>query len=168
MTDPIPYVQQLTRWSSGATGRAEQLIAANDLQAGDGEGNSGDMEREQIADMVAASEARNETKLATAMGEVRTEFANLRSDIRELGAKTVGKTTLIVTAITLFFGIVGVVVSLLTFGSQWFGLGLDTSQAAQAGAERALAIYGAGSAKEPNDTGSATGTVRPSGAQPKR
>lgn len=102
---------------------------------------SQDMEREQIADMVAASEARNETKLEKVMGEVRTEFASLRGDIRELKASSASKGTVILTGVTVFFGLAGLLVAFLTFGSQWFGLGLDSGAVAQQAAERALASY---------------------------
>jgi hypothetical protein len=112
------------------------------------------MEREQIADMVAASEARSDTKLAEAMGEVRTEFANLRADIRELKASTASRGTVIGTGVTLFFGIAGLLIAFMTFGAQWFGLGLDASGAAEAGAQRALAAY---TAAPTPPAGSATG-----------
>lgn len=90
---------------------------------------------------IAAAEARGATALATAMGEVRVEFAALRGDIREVKASMASKGTVVVTAISLFFGIAGLLIAFLTFGGQWFGLGMDAGTVAQAAAERALSAH---------------------------
>lgn len=99
------------------------------------------MDREQIADMVSASEARTETSLARAMGEIRVEFEGLRGDIRELKASSASKGTVVLTGLSLFAGIGAILAAFLAFGSQWFGLGLDYSAAAQQAADRAVAAY---------------------------
>lgn len=66
-----------------------------------------------------------------------TKFAQViaRLDRMPTTAVLIGSlATAVVTTITI-------VIAVMAFGSQWFGLGLDAGAAAQAGAERALAAY---------------------------
>jgi len=83
--------------------------------------------------MVAASEARTEAKLVTALSEFRVSLAELRGDLREMKASLAGKGTVIVTGIA----VAGVLLAALALGSQWFGLGVDSSAIADAAADRA-------------------------------
>lgn len=97
------------------------------------------MDREQIADMIAASEARNETGLERAMGEVRAEFAKINGKLEslpgrwELLAFTVG------TAIALFAAILAA----LSYGNDRFGVGAEASKTIDEAITRAVAAQAA-------------------------
>lgn len=80
-----------------------------------------------------------DAKLAAAHANVETQFEKLRSDIRELRAATIGKTTFFLGLIAFFAATVAV----LAYAGQWFGLGLQSHDAlvaaAREGARQALA-----------------------------
>lgn len=80
---------------------------------------------------IAASEARGETKLVTAMGEVRAEFAKLNARLDAAPTKI----TIWGAALT----IIAVVLAALSFGSQMFGQGFSASQIADQAAAKAVA-----------------------------
>lgn len=107
--------------------------------------NSGGMEREQIEDMIAASDARTDTKFERILGEMRTEFANVRGDIAALKAATAGKGTVILTGVSVFIGLATLLAAFAAFGAQWFGLGMQGHDvlmlAAKEGAAQALAAH---------------------------
>lgn len=92
---------------------------------------------DEINALVGAAEARADTKVATALGEFRTAMAELKGELRgefkELRAATVSKTTLFLTALTLF----GAVAAFVTYGAQLFGQGVDAAAIAESAAEKA-------------------------------
>jgi hypothetical protein len=100
-----------------------------------------DPTRTEIEAQIAASEARASTRLAEALGEmrtgfadVRTGFAELRGEMREGFARTnerldaversTGgiKTTVIGTGIA----VVAIVIAVLAYGQTWFGIGISS------------------------------------------
>lgn len=88
-----------------------------------------DMTREEIDAKIAASEARTETGLERAIGEVRAEFTALRGDIRELKASSAGKGTVIITGvtsvITILLGLASLLYAMLAYGGDRFDSGRE-------------------------------------------
>lgn len=82
---------------------------------------------ETVKEMIAAAEARSETKIVAALGEIKLAISELKSDLkgdfREHKASSVGKTTFFITSIALFAAIVAI----MAYGGQLFGMGLDAS-----------------------------------------
>ena len=89
------------------------------------------MERDQVQDMLAASEARTETK-----------FAELRGDLRAIDAKLShlpNTWTMVITMISVGVGVAGILLAALAFGSGMFGQGFSASAIAKDAASQALA-----------------------------
>lgn len=54
--------------------------------------------------------------------DLRVALSDIRGDIRELNSRTaLTKTTVVLTGLT----VLAVLIAILTYGQQWFGLGLD-------------------------------------------
>ena len=86
--------------------------------------------RPEIDAKLQAAEARGDTKLAEALGEVRTAFArlegkfdNVNTRITDLQHSTGGtKGTILATGVA----VVALIVGILTYGQGWFGIGVTT------------------------------------------
>lgn len=74
---PDPYVVT-AKFGSGIV---ERSVAAEAAQ----------MDRKQVDDIVALSEAKTDVKLERLLGEMRSEFARLRGDMSASGAKLSGE-----------------------------------------------------------------------------
>lgn len=82
------------------------------------------------------AEARTETKLADALGQMRVGLAEIGGRIDAVGARLDGveratsglKATVIGTGI----GVVAVVIAVLTYGQTWFGIGISTRDVVKA------------------------------------
>lgn len=100
-----------------------------------------DVNREEIEAKLAVAEARTDTKFAQILGHVDTLAADLKGEMKALNSRmsaiersTSGlKATVIITGIA----IVGVVVAIMAYGGQFFGLGLSTDEIARRAADRA-------------------------------
>lgn len=125
-------VEASGRAGGSSTAQAEGVA----LRAGDGGGTLPPMDA--VDAKIAASEARSETKLEKAMGEVRVEFTALRGDIRELTAKSASKGTVVITGISLFFGMAGLLAAFLAYGGDQFGRGADVTTIARTAAREAI------------------------------
>lgn len=100
--------------------------------------------RPEIEAQIAASEARGSTRLAEALGEMRTGFAEMRGEVREGFARTnerldaversTGgiKTTVITTVIGTGIAVVAIVIAVLTYGQTWFGIGISEREVIRA------------------------------------
>ncbi len=83
------------------------------------------MADETIDLKIVLSEARTDTKFATLMGEMRTEFAKINTRLDSLERSVTGiKPTIIITGIAL----AGVIIAALTYGQAGFGLGVSTRE----------------------------------------
>lgn len=93
---------------------------------------------EEINALIGAAEARTDAKVVQAVSDLRIAIGELKGDLqgefKALRAATVGKTTLVVTALSLF----GAIAALLAYGSQLFGQGLDASTVAESAAVKAI------------------------------
>lgn len=107
--------------------------------AGDGEKLKPmtDLTREEMTARLEAVEARSDAKFATVTSEMRTGFAELRAEIKEISARSIGKTSFFFGLIALFAAIVGV----MSLMPAWFGSGLAASSIADAAAAKAVAAY---------------------------
>ena len=102
---------------------------------------SDELNRTEMAAQIAAGEARASTRLAEALGEMRSGFADIRGEMRTTSAELRGdlgkisarldavertvagtKTTVIATGIA----VVAVIIAVLTYGQAWFGTGVST------------------------------------------
>ncbi|HEX2256707.1 MAG TPA: hypothetical protein VHG92_08420 [Afifellaceae bacterium] len=98
--------------------------------------------RDQARDMITASEARTDAKFAEVLGRMETMGAELMGEIKALNGKietvatyTAGtKGTIIATGV----GVVALLIGILAFGDQLFGLGLSSSEVADQAARRAV------------------------------
>lgn len=97
-----------------------------------------DLTREEIDTKFQLAESRTETRFVELNGKL-DRLSEVAVESRDAARNT--KATVVVTAIGSVLAILAVMIAVLAFGSQWFGLGLDASAAAQQGAERALATY---------------------------
>lgn len=104
---------------------ADQVVDPPPLQPGGPGGTSGGMSDLMDA-KIAAAEARTDTKFAQVLARL--------DHLPTTGA-------IWAAAATTIISIVGIMLAIMAFGSSWFGLGMDASAAAQAGADRALAAY---------------------------
>lgn len=80
---------------------------------------------------IAASEARSDTKFAELLGELR--LMNQRLDHVERSTSGM-RSTVIGTGI----GVVAVVIAVMAYGAQWFGVGMDAQQVSERAAQSAL------------------------------
>jgi hypothetical protein len=80
-----------------------------------------------------------DAKIAAAEARTDTKFAQVIARLDRMPSTA----TLIGSLATAAATIIAIVLAVLAYGSQWFGLGMDASAAAQAGADRALSAYAA-------------------------
>jgi hypothetical protein len=83
-----------------------------------------DVERDQISDMIAASEARAETKLEKAMGEMRAEFVKINTRLDALPSTF----TLVTWIVGTGLGIVAVILTVMALAGDNFSSGRDVGQ----------------------------------------
>ena len=106
--------------------------------------------RTEIAAQVEASEARTDTK-----------FAGLNAQLDALSEKLDGVRGGIWAIAALVLASLGVIIAVMAYGGQWFGLGLQSkdvlSQAAKDGAVQALSEYRTVTAGSPGEGQTATG-----------
>ncbi|TKV76722.1 hypothetical protein [Rhizobium sp. AU243] len=79
---------------------------------------------ETVDAKIAAAEARTDTKFAELLGELR--LINQRMEHVERSTSGM-RSTVIGTGI----GVVAVVIAIMAYGAQWFGLGMDAQQVAE-------------------------------------
>jgi hypothetical protein len=86
--------------------------------------------RSEITAHLGAVEARTDAKFAQLLGKIDVSAAELKGEIGKVATRLDGversttgvKTTIVVTAVA----VVAVIVGILSFGQQWFGIGLST------------------------------------------
>ncbi|NKE77834.1 hypothetical protein [Ochrobactrum sp. MC-1LL] len=91
---------------------------------------------------IAAAEARTDTKFAQMMGELTTMRAEINGKFETLstrldhveGATKGMRSTVIGTGI----GVVAVIIAVMAYGAQWFGLGVDTQSISDQAAKNVL------------------------------
>lgn len=91
---------------------------------------------------IEASEARTDTKFAQMMGELTTMRAEINGKFETLstrldhveGATKGMRSTVIGTGI----GVVAVIIAVMAYGAQWFGLGLDSQSISDQAAKNVL------------------------------
>lgn len=101
-----------------------------------------DMTREEIDAKIAASEARGETGLERAMGEMRSAFARIDGRFDTIDAKISHLPTtwaMLTMLIATGLAIIGVTIAVMAYGGQWFSNGLGAQAIATAAAQQALA-----------------------------
>lgn len=94
-----------------------------------------EMDRDQIKDMIEVSDARAETRLEKALGE-------LRGDIRGLDAKVSalpGRWEILLFLVGTTIAIVGLIIAVLSFGGDRLSTGAELSTIAKAAAFEAVA-----------------------------
>lgn len=96
------------------------------LQQGGGGGTFDGME--VVDAKIAAAEARTDTKFAELLGELK--LINQRMEHVERSTSGM-RSTVIGTGI----GVVAVVIAIMAYGAQWFGLGMDAQQVAERAAQ---------------------------------
>lgn len=87
-------------------------------------------DRELFEERLRTAEAHTDTKFERLIGEINSSRAEFRGEFGKLATRLDGverstagtKTTIIVTAIA----VVAVLIGILAFGQQWFGIGLTT------------------------------------------
>jgi len=103
-----------------------------------------DISREEIDAKIAVSEARGDTKFAELLGEIKAMRADITGQFGVLTARVehVERSTSGLKAIIVGTGIaaVGVVIAVLAFGDQLFGLGIGASDIANAAAQKAIQL----------------------------
>jgi len=109
------------RAGGGSTAQAEGVA----LRTGGAGGTFNGMD--VVDAKIAAAEARGEAQLEKALGALRLDISKLAST-----------STVYVTAITLFFGLAGLLVAFLAFGGDQFGRGADIATIARAAAREAI------------------------------
>lgn len=100
------------------------------------------LDREQIADMIAASEAQSETKLERVLGEFRTAVATFTGDLQKLDTKVDGLPTLwalIGTAVGAVVSAATIIVAIMAWNGDSFERGVAANEIATAAANRAVA-----------------------------
>jgi hypothetical protein len=121
-------VDLLERYKS----RADTKLILDDLdhlQHGGGSGTSGSMDA--VDAKIAAAEARTDTKFSELLGEMR--LMNQRLDHVERSTSGM-RSTVIGTGI----GVVAVVIAIMAYGAQWFGIGMDAQQVSDRAVQSAL------------------------------
>lgn len=93
------------------------------------------MDRDQVEDIVAAAEARNETKLEKAMGEIRADFRSIDAKLSHLPTTW----TVIGAAFGAALTMAALILAALAFGSDMFSRGFDSHDVAVSAAREALA-----------------------------
>lgn len=135
--EAISHEQMISNWLHFASNRQKKTTAPTDntKRGIDLSTSKDDIDKMSEVDAkIAASEARTDTKFAQLMGELSTMRAEINGRLDVLGTRvehveksTAGtKTTIIVTAIAA----IGLTASILAYGGQWFGLGMDAQQVA--------------------------------------
>lgn len=86
--------------------------------------------RDEMAARLEAAEARADAKVAQVLGEIKAGFARLEGEMARLSGKieSVEATTSGIKATVVVTGIaaVGLVLATLTYGQNWFGIGVTT------------------------------------------
>jgi len=98
-----------------------------------------------MAEVVGATEARNQTRFAEMLGEMRTGFAEIRGEVKEnntllleeKAGRRVTNSLVIGSALT----IAALVVAIFALGAQWFNNGLVVRDAAHDAAKEAVEQY---------------------------
>lgn len=99
------------------------------------------MERDQVSDMLAASEARSEARLERVLSEVKLGFADLRREMEVREAKIAMLPTTWVLLGTVFAGaltVVALIIAALALGNDMFGRGFDAHAVAREAAAEAM------------------------------
>jgi hypothetical protein len=108
-----------------------------------------DITREEIDAKIAASEARGDVRFVELKAHIDAQGAAIAKEVAVMSTRLGGvegyvsglKSTVIITGVSIFFGVAALLVAVLAYGGQWFGLGLDTSQVVDQAADRAIARY---------------------------
>jgi hypothetical protein len=122
-----PLDHRLSQFSMSQN-KEENLLAGPNEQHG--VGNMGEPTREEMETRIELSESRTETKFAQLIGKIDTNTSEIKGELGKINVRLDNverstanvKTTIIVTAV----GVVAVVVGILTYGQQWFGIGVNT------------------------------------------
>ncbi len=101
------------------------------------------VERDQINDMISASEARTETKFERALGKFEASNALLGGKFEAVNTKLddlrTGQRTSFWALAALIVTAIAIVVAVVTYGGSMFGTGLTASQIASQAADQAVA-----------------------------
>lgn len=98
-------------------------------------GDGGDSTGMDVVDAkIAAAEARSQTALAGAMGEVRAEFAKINARLDGLPTRGTVYGAVLTAALT----VVALLIAAVALGNDMLARGFTASEVAQAAAERAL------------------------------
>lgn len=97
-------------------------------------GETADMTTQETELRIQVSEARTDTKFAELVGkldvglaEIKGELRNTNTQLNNVNTATAGiKTTVITTVIVTAIASLGVVIAVLAYGQQWFGIGVTT------------------------------------------
>lgn len=106
-----------------------------------GSENMAEISREEIDAKLAAIEARSDTRFEQMLGEMRTANAELRGEMKALGAgiaNAATTTTVIWTGVGTFFALAALLVGVLAFGAQSASIGMSISDVAQRAADEAV------------------------------
>lgn len=106
------------------------------------EGKMSGVDRDQVADMIAASEARGSAQLERVLSEVRVGFAEIRGEIGSMQTKVSAlPSTLTVfgAAFTAALTLAAIVLAALSFGNDMLSRGFSARDVASVAAEDALA-----------------------------
>jgi len=88
------------------------------------------LERDQVADMIAASEAKISEGVVRAISDLRVEMASLNG-------RMLSKSSFYVTTVGTGLAILGVLIAVLAFGGDRFSQGMEVKAAADAARETA-------------------------------
>lgn len=102
------------------------------------------MDREQVGDMISASEARTEARFERGLGEIRTLMADVRGDLRAIDAKIGERATTLQVIGIVASGVVTAVTTILiilAYNGDTFSRGFDASDIAERAAERAISSH---------------------------
>lgn len=105
------------------------------------EGRPKTMERDQVSDMIAASEARTEARFERMLAEVKVGFADLRGEMEIREAKIATLPTTWVLLGTVFAGaltVVALLIAALALGNDMFSRGFDAHVVAREAAAEAI------------------------------
>jgi len=97
------------------------------------------VDREQVADMIAASEARVEAKFERLLGEFRQSLANISGELKAIDIKISERATTWQTVSIVAGGIVTavvLVVAIWAFNGDSFSRGFDAAEIAERAAEK--------------------------------
>jgi hypothetical protein len=116
--------------SAGSTGNGSDWSAPHIAGAGSGSGESGSqMTTPETELRIQLSESRTETKFAELIGHIDQGFSEIRGEMRSTNARLDGveRSTAGIKATVILTGIasVALVVAILAFGQQWFGIGVS-------------------------------------------